>query len=140
LDASLDWALTLDGENQSAAMGAIFDRWADDDALAASEFLVTMKDGTAKDSAVRSLANELSREDPQSALTWASSIGESKLRNDTIEPLARRWLRSDESAATAWLTEANLPDETLENILVPDEGNERRGWDRGGFGGGRGGR
>lgn len=140
LDASLDWALTLDGENQSAAMGAIFDRWADDDALAASEFLVTMKDGTAKDSAVRSLANELSREDPQSALTWASSIGESKLRNDTIEPLARRWLRSDESAATAWLTEANLPDETLENILVPDEGDERRGWDRGGFGGGRGGR
>lgn len=76
--------------------------------LAASQWVSTLKPGSARDAAVAAMVEAQSlRNDPEAATLWAASVQDAALRQQLIATAAARWQRMDGAAANAWLAANN---------------------------------
>jgi hypothetical protein len=78
------WAVTLDGEQQKAAVTGVIRSWAEADAATASDWVDKLTKGPVKDAAVAALAPAIIW-DFSSAITWAGTIEEPELRDKTFQ-------------------------------------------------------
>ena len=129
--AAVSWAEDLPEESQAGAMRTSIEMWTREDPTAAGNYLTTMEQSPARDSAVSSFAQAYDREDPAIAAEWAGSIADEKMRTDTMESVARSWLRSNSEEAKQWLPSSGLSAEAQQKVI---EDASRGGRGRGGPG------
>ena len=93
-------------------------RWADKDAVAASEWLITQPAGPLRDSAIRGFTQQISKDDPESAFEWMAVISNPEVRSDTLDAGIRDWLDKDPEAARRRVqTSAGLTTGDRERLL-----------------------
>jgi hypothetical protein len=104
--------------HQTSAAASVASRWADKDAVAASEWLITQPAGPLRDSAIRGFTQQISKEDPESAFEWMAVISNPDVRSDTLDSGIRDWLDKDPEAARGWVqTSAGLTAGDRERLL-----------------------
>ncbi|MEK7950902.1 hypothetical protein [Luteolibacter soli] len=62
-------------------------QWTRNDYKSAGEWIGTLKDGAAKDSAIKSFAKTVAPYEPEAALQWANSLPEGKERDQLLEQI-----------------------------------------------------
>lgn len=132
--AAVSWAEDLPEATQASAMRESMGRWTREDPTAAGNYLTTMNESPARDTAVSSFARTFDREDPAIAAEWAASIGNEEMRTETLESVARSWVRSNADEAKAWLPNSGLSQESQQKVI--EDASRGGGRDRR-FGGGR---
>ncbi|YCM43266.1 hypothetical protein V2O64_18340 [Verrucomicrobiaceae bacterium 227] len=133
--AAVSWAEDLPEASQASAMRTSIEMWTREDPVAAGNYLTTMGESPARDSAVSSFARSYDREDPSVAAEWAGSIADEKMRTETMESVARSWLRSNSEEAQQWLPSSGLSEEAQKKVIEDASRGGRGDW--GGRGPGR---
>ena len=90
-------------DHQRSAAAALAARWTQDDAMSASQWLVSQPSGPVRDSAIRAFADTLAKDDPASAYEWAATISDADLRGDALDEGIRDWIERDPDAAREWV-------------------------------------
>ncbi len=124
------WSLELPEANQGSAMRTSMEQWTREDPTAAGNYLTSMDQSPARDTAVSSFAQAYDREDPALAAEWAGSIANEEMRNDTMQSVARSWLRRDADAAKAWLPNSGLTQEAQQKVIQDASRGGRGDWGR----------
>jgi hypothetical protein len=105
------------GDARNRALAEVMGQWADDDPVAAGNFLKTIPASKETDSARERYAYEALRRDPEGALAWAGTITADEQRTKAVEGLLRQWVRRDRSAAQNWMATAQLPDDFKARVM-----------------------
>ncbi len=114
---AIEWASRSPEKSQGALFGKVVTTWARSDPYAASAWLATLPEGTARDQAVNSFSGSVVRSDPEGAATWALSIQDEKLRMEAIRKIANQWKKSDEASAKKWIKGVDLPEQLKASLL-----------------------
>ena len=86
-EAAAKWATTLPADLQNAALSTITDKWYDTDSMQLSEWIAKLPAGSARDSALDSLARNLARSDFAAAMDIANKIGDQRRRTNIVNDL-----------------------------------------------------
>lgn len=111
----LDRALTIadsmvEGVGREKALPIVIQRWAEQDAAAASEWLLRQNKSRSRDLAIQSFAAVIQKEDPSVALQWAETIEDDKIRVAAAYMPAILWIQQDEEGARAWIQKSRFTD------------------------------
>jgi hypothetical protein len=105
------------GDVRGKALAETVNRWADDDPVAAGNFLSRLPASPETDPARERYAFEVSRADPEGALAWANTISAQEQRTKAVENLVRAWMRRDKAAAEKWVASSQLPEQVRNQLL-----------------------
>ena len=75
--------------------------WTKRDYQAAGEWLATTPDGPAKNTAIRSYAETISRHQPATAAQWAMKLPPGQDRDTTLKTIYQNWPKTDPAAIEA---------------------------------------
>lgn len=84
--------------------------WVDQDAYAASAWVMNMPQGRTRDIATDALAGAAMSVEPEGALGWAMSIGDAELRAQCIRDCVGSWSFRDARGAQGWVQSAAIDD------------------------------
>ena len=73
----------------------VVSRWLRSDMMEAGEWIGTLPDGRARDSAVYTLVQSIEEEHPETALQWANTITDERRREYTQRRIERRLERAN---------------------------------------------
>ena len=105
-------------DHQRSAAAALAARWTQNDALSASQWLVSQPSGPVRDSAIRAFTDTLAKDDPASAYEWAATISDPDIRHDALDDGIRDWIERDPDAAREWVqTSTTLSEEDRSRLL-----------------------
>jgi hypothetical protein len=105
------------GEVRSRALAEVVNKWAEDDAVAAGNFLSRLPASPENDPARERYAYDVLRRDPEGALAWAGTISGDDQRTRAVENLVRAWMRRDRAAAERWVGSAQLSEQVKNQLL-----------------------
>ncbi|MCX6878477.1 MAG: hypothetical protein NTW21_32380 [Verrucomicrobia bacterium] len=75
--------------------------WTYSDSQAAGQWLAATPDGPAKNTAIRSYAETISRYEPETAAQWALTLPVGSTRDETLRQIYQNWPRRDPAAVEA---------------------------------------
>jgi len=82
--------------------------WTHNDPQAAGQWLATTPDGPARNTAIRSYAETISRFEPHTAAQWALTLPAGQDRDATLKTIYQNWPRNDPAGAAAFGDEHGL--------------------------------
>ena len=112
--------LLPDGKIKQQAYSDIGESWADEDPVAAGEWLVTLPRSPARDQAIKGFTQSQSSGDPALVVAWASDIDNRSLKRTPLINGLQRWIDNDATAARKWMDaqpEERLPAAIKQQIL-----------------------
>jgi hypothetical protein len=128
-EKALAWANGLQGEDRSAALGAVLAGAVEYQPKEMSpkilEALQQLPNGQSPPqsfvNAATAAAGAMVAEDPRQAALWASQLPQQNCREDVLEHVTRRWADQDVTAASTWLNEVppGLAKDKSVRALVP---------------------
>ena len=95
-------------------------QWVHRDPNAAGEWLSQQPQGPELDLARQRFSAVVAGEDPESAMAWAQTVVEPDARVEAIRRVYLQWSGLDAAAANAALEGANLTDEQLRAVRIPN--------------------
>ena len=99
----IEWLATALPPDKSAERIQFFvASWTYNDSLAAGQWLASTPDGPAKNVAVRSYAETISRFEPATAAQWALTLPPGQDRDATLKSIYQNWRRRDPAGAAAF--------------------------------------
>ena len=116
-ETAANWAIEGAPESlRETAMGAAVGHWAAVDPLGAAEWLGQLPSGTATDTAVAELVDEITS-DPERSFAWAKTISDPKLRARKLAEIVDQWSVYGAEAARGTIEESLLDPETKSELL-----------------------
>jgi len=106
-----------DSSVQTSATTKVAANWIQQDPLAASQWINTLPDGTARDGAVQQLIKIEGNNDPQTAFAWASSVSDDADRTSALRGITQVWAKQDPASATAAIQSAKISDQLRTELL-----------------------
>jgi hypothetical protein len=115
-EAAMKWASSFEtGGTRNDAMQRVFNRWAEQDRLAATQWLADHEDHPQADQLIANLVNDttLARTNPENALQWAGIIHDPASRLGAIQQIIADWAQTDVVKATQYVanTESLTPEQ-----------------------------
>jgi len=99
----IEWIATaLPPEKSADRIQYFVASWTYSDSLAAGQWLTTTPDGPAKQIAVRSYAETISRVEPETAAQWALTMPPGSARDATLKTIYQNWRGPNPEAAAAF--------------------------------------
>lgn len=100
------------GTDRDSLLSQSLERWAREDPVAASDWIIDTRPGPAMDQGIAAVAT-MPTLSPSVAITWAENIASPQLRSETVANVLRNWLTTDLSTAENYFasTKDLLPDD-----------------------------
>jgi hypothetical protein len=98
------------GDDLNNATANVAKSWLQQDPNAASQWVDTLPQGSAKDAAINQIITSVGTNDPASAFTWATSISDPTARDAQVVNVATQWSKQNPTAA------ANAAQNALSNL------------------------
>jgi hypothetical protein len=106
-----------DEADRRAAVAGLVSAWAQEEPLAAAEWLVQIPDGAARDAAVSAFARGATRSSPRLALQWALEISDADSRRQIIDRVLKECAQECPAEAKELLSGAGIDPKEREDYL-----------------------
>ncbi len=104
----VEWiARTAPAGKADATIRKLVNRWTNDDHQAAGNWLASAPENPAKNVAIRSFAETVSKYVPETAAQWAMTLPAGEARATTLKTIYKNWPKDDAASKAAATTFAN---------------------------------
>jgi len=114
--STVEWAIDLpQGDGKNHAIGTSFHHWAGRSPEEAAAAIASVP-AADRDAATYGYATRVVHDDPAIGVEWATSISDPVARGSALIDTGRVFYRKDREAAQEWLSNANLPEKSVQKI------------------------
>jgi hypothetical protein len=102
-EAAMEWVRTLSEPEQALAVPGVIGAWAEQDPLAAGEFVAGLPQDETQNRAALLVISSWANRDPEQAIAWVLRFREGPTREQGLREAVSGWTRMDSEAARMWV-------------------------------------